>query len=91
VWWLDEILRFARSCDSSETDSKPMVWLENIFERQKSLFRARAFQVCVGLQALRMSALEMCEVLAHMFAPLESTVRFQFVWRVVVTVKNFKQ
>jgi hypothetical protein len=65
--------------------------LERVFEEQKELFRARAFQVCVGLQSLCLSALEMCEVLAHMFAPLESMVPFQFAWRVVVTVKHFKQ
>jgi hypothetical protein len=61
------------------TRRKPMnegIWLEGVFEQQNDLFRARAFQVCVGLQSLRMSALEMCEVLAHMFAPLESTVPF---------------
>jgi hypothetical protein len=90
AWWLDEVLRFGRGWNSSETDEEG-IWLEGVFEQQHDLFRARAFQVCVGLQSLRMSALEMCEVLAYMFAPMESIVPFSFAWRVVVTVKHFKQ
>ena len=54
------------------------------------LFRLRALQVCVGLQSLRISALEMCEILAHMFAPLESLVSFAFAWQVATTVKHFR-
>jgi ankyrin repeat protein len=49
-----------------------------IFERQKRLFRSRALEVCVGLQTMGVSALELCQVLSHMFAPLESVVPFDF-------------
>jgi ankyrin repeat protein len=63
--------------------------ITSIFERQKRLFRSRALEVCVGLQALGVSALELCQILSNMFAPLESVVPFDFAWRVVVGVKHF--
>jgi ankyrin repeat protein len=63
----------------------------SIFKRQKRLFRARALEACIGLQALRVSALELCQILVHMFAPLESVVPFDFAWRVVVGVKHFQR
>jgi hypothetical protein len=44
--------------------------------RHKALFRARALEVCIGLQAREISVLEMCEILANMFAPMESLVPF---------------
>jgi ankyrin len=59
--------------------------------RQEELFCKRAFQVCVGLQSLRVSALELCEILSQMFSPLESLVPFEFAWRVVTKVKHFNQ
>jgi ankyrin repeat protein len=63
--------------------------IDQIFGRQKQLFRLRAWQVCIGLQSLRLSALELCEILAHMFAPLESLVPFHIMWKVVLAVKHF--
>jgi ankyrin repeat protein len=86
MWRLEEIMHFARGCATSDRNLS-----ERVFKKQKELFQARAFQVCVGLQPLCLSALEICEVLAHLFAPLESMVPLQFAWRVVVTVKHFKQ
>jgi ankyrin repeat protein len=65
--------------------------IDRIVWRQKSLFRSRAWQVCIGLQSLRLSALELCEILTHMFAPLESLVPFHVMWKVVVTVKHFER
>jgi ankyrin repeat protein len=65
--------------------------IDIILQQQKELLRMRAWQVCIGLQSVRMSALEMCEILAHMFAPLESLVPFHFMWKVVVAVKHFAQ
>lgn len=64
--------------------------LNRIVERQKQLFRARAFHVCVGLRSLRLSALEMCEILTNLFAPLESLVPMHFAWRVVCAVRHFQ-
>jgi hypothetical protein len=63
--------------------------IDLILQRQKELFRLRAWQVCIGLQSLRVSALEMCEILTHMFAPLESLVPFHIMWKVVLAVKHF--
>jgi ankyrin repeat protein len=60
-------------------------------KRHKELFRARALEVCIGLQAREISVLEMCEILANMFAPMESLVPFHFAWRVVCAVKHFKK
>jgi ankyrin repeat protein len=79
--------------DDDDDDDPDEVFhaLHRIEERQTELFRARAFHVCVGLQSLRLSALEMCEILAHMFAPLESIVPFHVVWKVVTSVKHFKR
>jgi ankyrin repeat protein len=65
--------------------------LKCIFDQQRQLFRLRALEVCMGLQSLRVSALELCAILAHMFAPLESVVPFGFAWRVVCAVKHFKE
>jgi ankyrin repeat protein len=62
--------------------------LSTIFWRQKQMFRLRALEVCLGLQSLRVSALEMYEILAYMFAPLECVVPFSFAWRVVCAVKH---
>jgi ankyrin repeat protein len=59
-----------------------------ILYRQMQLFRLRALKVCIGLQSLRVSALELCEILSNMFAPLESVVPFGFAWEVVCAVKH---
>jgi ankyrin repeat protein len=74
-----------------QSDANQLTARRKICERQRQLFRLRAFQVCIGLQSLRVSALEMCEILSQMFAPLESLVPFCFAWRVVTKVKHFKR
>jgi ankyrin repeat protein len=65
--------------------------LKRIFDRQRQLFRWRALEVCLGLQSLHVSAMEMYEILAHMFAPLECVVPFGFAWRIVCAVKHKKK
>jgi ankyrin repeat protein len=62
-----------------------------IARRQLELLRLRGREVCVGLQTLRVSAAEMCEILANVFAPLESIVPLHLVWKIVTTVKHFRQ
>jgi ankyrin repeat protein len=62
---------------------------EHICTRQWVLLRWRAFEVCVGLQALQLPALVTCEILAHAFAPRESLVAFHRVWAIATTVKHF--
>jgi ankyrin repeat protein len=68
-----------------------VAWARNrIEERRFELLRARAFQVCVGLQRLRLPALVLCEILANAFAPVESLVAFHRVWAVATTIKHFR-
>lgn len=62
----------------------------NIAQRQFELMRLRGLEICVGLQSLRLNALQLCEIMAHMFAPIGSFVPFHKVWAIVTTVKHFK-
>lgn len=57
---------------------------------QRVLLRLRAVEVCVGLQSLELSAMELCEILSFAFAPLESMVAFHHVWAIVTAVKHFR-
>lgn len=61
-----------------------------IATRQKVLLRARALEVCIGLQSLELPALLTCEILTNAFAPRESFVPFHFVWEIVTKVKHFR-
>jgi hypothetical protein len=60
-----------------------------IARRQWEALRLRALLVCIGLQSAQLSALEMCEILANAFAPLELLVPFHKVWAIATTVKHF--
>lgn len=62
-----------------------------IARRQFELLQQRALQICVGLAALELSALEMCEILSNMFAPRESQVAMHRVWTVVTTIRHWKK
>lgn len=62
-----------------------------VARRQFELLRMRAFHICVGLHSLNLTALEMCEILANIFAPRESLVPMHKMWAVVVTIKNWKK
>jgi ankyrin repeat protein len=81
--------RLSVEADTDELLAQEARAIDLISLRQKRLFRLRAWQVSIGLQSLRVSALEMCEILVHMFAPLESLVPFHFMWKVVLAVKHF--
>jgi hypothetical protein len=81
--------RVLAEVDTDELLEEEANAIDEILRRQVQLFRLRAWQVCIGLQSLRVSALEMCEILAHMFAPLESLVPFHVMWKVVLAVKHF--
>jgi ankyrin repeat protein len=52
--------------------------------------RHRAYQVCIGLQSLRLDALQMCEILQHSCGPFAQLVEFHQWWKIVTTVKHFK-
>jgi ankyrin repeat protein len=57
-----------------------------ILKRQHRLMKMRALEVCNALQSL--SAMELCSIMANIFAPLESLVPFHRVWAIVTTVKH---
>jgi ankyrin repeat protein len=72
--------------------TRQLAWAHNRIDEQRfELLRLRAFQVCVGLQSVRLPALVTCEILAHAFAPLESLVAFHRVWAVVTTIKHWRE
>ncbi|MCA0328160.1 MAG: hypothetical protein LCH89_21565, partial [Proteobacteria bacterium] len=52
--------------------------------------RRRAFDVCVGLQSLRINALQMCEILVHACGPVAPLVAFHHWWKIATTVKHFR-
>lgn len=62
-----------------------------IAQRQFLLLRARAFQVCVGLAAADLPALQTSEILAHVFAPRECIVPFHRLWAIATTVKHSRR
>jgi ankyrin repeat protein len=83
--------RVSAELDADELLRREADTIDSILQHQMALFRLRAWQVCIGLQSLRVSALEMCKILAYIFAPLESLVPFHVVWDVVRVVKHFER
>jgi ankyrin repeat protein len=51
--------------------------------------RDRAMQVCVGLQSLRLDALQMCEILPHACGAMAPLIAFHQWWKIATTVKHF--
>jgi hypothetical protein len=58
---------------------------------QLSFVAKRALQVCVGLRALDLDALQMCEILSHACGAVARAVPFHVWWRIATTVKHFAQ
>lgn len=56
--------------------------VERIATRQFDLLRLRGCEICVGLQALNLCALLLCEIMTFAFSPLESLVPFHRVWAI---------
>jgi hypothetical protein len=52
--------------------------------------RHRALQVCIGLQSLRLDALQMCEILVHSCGPLAHLIAYHQWWKIGSTVTHFK-
>lgn len=65
--------------------------LERIATRQFELLRLRGIEICVGLHALDLNALQLCEIMSYAFAPLESMVPFHKVWKIATTAKHFRR
>jgi hypothetical protein len=51
--------------------------------------RYRACGVCVGLQSLRIDALQMCEILQFACGPAAPLIPFHIWWKIATTVKHF--
>jgi ankyrin repeat protein len=51
--------------------------------------RDRALQVCVGLAALDLDALQMCEILVHACGSLATAIPFHQWWKIATTAKHF--
>jgi hypothetical protein len=51
--------------------------------------RHRAMEVCIGLQSLRLDALQVCEILQHACGPLARLIAFHQWWKIATTVKHF--
>jgi ankyrin repeat protein len=52
--------------------------------------RDRARQVCIGLQSLRIDALQMCEVLQFACGAIAPLIPFHIWWKIATTVKHFR-
>jgi ankyrin repeat protein len=61
-----------------------------IAKTRLDLVRERAFQICLGLQPLDISALQLCEILMHSFGALGSLILFHQWWAIAVKVKHFR-
>jgi ankyrin repeat protein len=61
-----------------------------IAQMRLEFVRERATMVCIGLQSLRLDALQMCEILVHACGPLAPLVTFHQWWMIVTTIKHFK-
>jgi hypothetical protein len=63
---------------------------QRIAKTRLDLVRERAFQICLGLQPLDISALQLCEILMHSFGALGSLIAFHQWWAIATKVKHFR-
>jgi hypothetical protein len=57
---------------------------------RQSLVRARGVEVCIGLQSLRLDALQLCEIMTHACAPAAKHVPFHELWNIATMAKHFR-
>jgi ankyrin repeat protein len=58
---------------------------------QLDFVRARALQVCIGLQPLKLDALQTCEILQFACGPVAWRIPFHRWWQLATTVKHFER
>jgi hypothetical protein len=63
----------------------------DIAKTRLDFVRCRAMHVCIGLQSLRLDALQLCEILQHACGPLAHLIAFHQWWKIATTVKHFQQ
>jgi hypothetical protein len=104
VWWAANLTNLTVFTDTDELPVHMQHWLfgecyidiDSVTdliqdaESQTGFFKARAFEVCIGLQSLNLSVLETCEILANVLAPFELLVPLHLAWRVVAAVKHLR-
>jgi cytohesin len=78
---------------SSTDDELPSVSAARVVLAQArlDLVRARGTEVCIGLQSLRLDALQLCEIIWHACASAAVHVPFHELWAVAVAAKHFKK
>jgi ankyrin repeat protein len=52
--------------------------------------QARGGEICIGLQSLRLDALQLCEIMLQACAPDAELIPFRCLWAIAVKVKHFK-
>jgi ankyrin repeat protein len=57
---------------------------------QLDFVRARATEVCIGLQPFQLPALQMCEILLHACGPVAPVISFHRWWQFATMVRHFK-
>ena len=58
---------------------------------RNTLVYRRAWHICVGLQNLRISVLEMCEILVNACGRIAPLIPFHIWWKIATKVKHFHQ
>jgi ankyrin repeat protein len=62
-----------------------------ITKRRLDVVRYRACEVCIGLQSLRLDALQLCEVMLFACGNLAPLIPFHQWWKIATTVKHFRK
>jgi len=61
-----------------------------IAKARLDLVQHRALQVCIGLQSLRIDALQLCEILQFACGAIAPVIPFHIWWKIATTVKHFR-
>lgn len=59
-----------------------------ISKKRLDFVRYRALEICIGLQSLRLAALQTCEILQVSCGPISHLVPFHQWWLIATTVKH---
>jgi ankyrin repeat protein len=71
------------------SDEEVAVARDRVAKLRLDFVRHRALEVCIGLQSLRLSALQLCEILLNACGPVAPVIRFHQWWQIATTVKHF--